>query len=79
MTIFGYTLPMTGVVLLGVFAALDVLAFVRGGAVASSVNFAGHAAGFIGGGLCAMGIRTEKRKEKERRLLADEQMVRKDA
>ncbi|GAM87703.1 hypothetical protein ANO11243_057300 [Dothideomycetidae sp. 11243] len=59
-SLFGYKLPMTGLVLLAALALLDGLAFVRGGAVAKAINFEGHLAGFLAGGLCAAGIRWEE-------------------
>ncbi|KAF2152916.1 hypothetical protein K461DRAFT_254882 [Myriangium duriaei CBS 260.36] len=64
-TLFGYHLPMTGLLFLGFFALLDGIAFLRGGAVAKSINFAGHFAGFVTGGLCALGIRWENARGKE--------------
>ncbi|KAF4549418.1 Rhomboid-like protein 1 [Elsinoe fawcettii] len=81
-TILGYRVPLTGLMVLGVFTMLEVVLLLRGGPSARGINFVAHFAGLAYGAACAGGIRYQanrKKQEAEAFTNTENLMVRKEA
>ncbi|KAG8626002.1 hypothetical protein KVT40_006403 [Elsinoe batatas] len=76
---FGVRLPVTGLMLLGVFTAMELALLWKGGQAARGVNFVAHFAGLVAGAGCAGGLRWEvgrRRREREALVETEGLMVR---